>query len=130
MNQRRGLLQSFDDNKKRVICSDMRRKNLLFVCRGNTQRSPTFEIWFKKYRPQYNVKSAGTMCYATQVLTEELLEWADVVYVMDLGQEMFISARFPEFLEKVVVVGVTDDYQRESTILFKLIEYWAKKNNL
>ena len=105
-------------------------KNLLFVCAGNTQRSPTFEIWFKKNRPQYNVKSAGTLYYSCQMLTKELLEWADIVYVMDLDQEMFIARKFPEFLGKVTVVGCNDDYQRESSLLFKLIEYWTKKNNL
>ena len=105
-------------------------KNLLFVCRGNAQRSPTFEVWFKKHRPQYNVKSAGTMSDSCQTLTRELLEWADTVYVMDLGQEMFIARKFPEFLGRVIVVGVDDDYQRESPTLLRLVEYWATKNNL
>jgi len=108
----------------------MKPKNLLFVCGGNTQRSPTFEIWFKKNRPEYDVRSAGIFYYCPQKLTKELLEWADVVYVMDLDQDMFIARKFPEFLEKAVVVGCNDDYQRESSQLFKLIEYWAKKVNL
>lgn len=105
-------------------------KNLLFVCEGNTQRSPTFEIWFEKNRPQYDVKSAGTFYYSPQILKKELLEWADIVYVMDLEQEIFLARRFPEFLEKVEVVGCNDDYQRESSRLFKLVEYWANKNKL
>jgi predicted protein tyrosine phosphatase len=108
----------------------MKQKNLLFVCEGNNQRSPTFEIWFKKNRPEYDVKSAGIFYYCHQKLTKELLEWADVVYVMDLNQDMFIARKFPEFLGKVVVVGCNDDYQRESSRLFKLIEYWVKKVNL
>jgi len=108
----------------------MKPKNLLFVCEGNEQRSPTFEIWFKKNRPKYNVISAGILSYCPQLLTKELLEWADVVYVMDLIQEMFIARKFPEFLEKVVVVGCDDSYPRESPQLFRLIEYWIKKVNL
>ncbi len=108
----------------------MKFKSLLFVCEGNTQRSPTFEIWFKKNRPQYDVRSAGIFYYSPQRLTKELLEWADTVYVMDLEQEMFLARKFPEFLEKVEVVGCNDDYQRESSRLFKLVEYWANKNKL
>lgn len=108
----------------------LKLKNLLFVCERNEQRSPTFEIWFKKNRPQYDVKSAGIFYYCPQRLTKELLEWADAVYVMDLGQEIFIARNFPEFLGKVVVVGCDDDYQRESSRLFKLIEYWTRKVNL
>lgn len=105
----------------------MTLKNLLFVCEGNEQRSPTL---FKKNRPQYNVKSAGTFYYCPEKLTKELLEWADIVYAMDLKQEIFIARKFPEFLVKIVVVGCDDDYQRESSRLFKLIEYWVNKNNL
>lgn len=108
----------------------MKKLNLLFVCERNEQRSPTFETWFKKNRSQYDVKSAGIFYYCPQKLTKELLEWADVVYAMDLEQEMFIERKFPEFLEKVVVVGCDDKYPRESPQLFRLIEYWANKVNL
>jgi predicted protein tyrosine phosphatase len=108
----------------------MKKLNLLFVCGRNEQRSPTFETWFKNNMYQYDVKSAGISCYSHVMLTKELLEWADVVYVMDLKQEMFIARKFPEFLGKVIVVGCDDDYQRESSQLFKLIEYWVKKVNL
>lgn len=108
----------------------MKLKKLLFVCEGNAQRSPTFEIWFKKNRPQYNVRSVGTARSYSGILIEELLKWADVIYTMDLDQEMFIARKFPEFLEKVVVIGCDDKYPRESPQLFRLIEYWAKKVNL
>ena len=105
-------------------------KNLLFVCEGNSQRSPTFEIWFKKNRMQYNVKSAGIRCYDSVILTIELLKWADVIYVMDLEQEMFIDRKFPQYIDKVIVVGCDDKYPRESPQLFRLIEYWTKKIGL
>ena len=105
-------------------------KNLLFVCEGNEQRSPTFEIWFKENRPQYNVKSAGIRSYSSVILTKELLYWADIVYVMDLEQEIFIYRKFPEFLGKIVVVGCSDQYPGGSLELINLIEYWANKNNL
>lgn len=35
-------------------------KKLLFVCERNEQRSPSFQTWFEEYKPEYEVKSAGT----------------------------------------------------------------------
>lgn len=104
--------------------------NLLFICTGNIQRSPTFELWFKKNRPQYNVKSTGTYYGYPERLTPELIEWADKIYVMDLEQEMFIYRKYPEYLHKITVVGCSDQYSRESVELYQLIEYWARKEGL
>jgi predicted protein tyrosine phosphatase len=104
--------------------------NLLFVCEGNAQRSPTFEIWFKKYKPQYNVKSTGTAYGYPERMTDELLEWADVIYCMDLEQDMFINRRFPDYYDKVEIVGCSDQYQRESKHLYRRIVYWVEKVGL
>ena len=98
---------------------------LLFICAGNAQRSPTFEIWFKKNRTQYDVRSTGTYCGYPYRMSEELLTWADRIYVMDLEQKIFIARKYPEFLSKVSVVGCSDQYSRESTELYHLIEYWV-----
>ena len=108
----------------------LKPKNLLFVCEENAERSPTFEIWFKNNRPEYSIKSAGIRSYSSVALTKELLYWADVVYVMNIEQEIFIHRRFPEFIEKVKVIGCSDQYPGGSPQLIKLIEYWVKKNNL
>ena len=105
-------------------------KNLLFVCSGNAARSPSFENWFKENRPQYDVRSAGTN-YGCQVeLTDELLDWADKVYLMDLSHEMIIARDYPEFLYKCEVVGVDDIYIRDSAEIKNLIWHWAKKKGL
>lgn len=104
--------------------------NILFVCEGNVQRSPTFELWFRKNRPDYNVKSTGTSYGYPERMTTELLEWADVIYVMDLEQEMFMKRKFPEYLSKCKVIGCSDQYPRESPQLYRLIEYWVKKEEL
>lgn len=104
--------------------------NILFVCEGNSTRSPTFEAWFKENRPEYVVRSAGIRSYSSVVLTRELLFWADAVYVMDLEQEMFVQRKFPEFLKKIIVIGCNDNYPGGSTELTHLIEYWVEKVNL
>ena len=105
-------------------------KNLLFVCEGNAQRSPTFEIWFKKNKPQYNVKSTGTAYGYPERLNKEILEWADRIFLMDLEQEMFFVRKFPDYLDKCEIVGCSDQYQRESSVLFNRIEYWCNKRGL
>lgn len=104
--------------------------NLLFVCEGNAQRSPTFEIWFKENRPQYEVKSTGTAFGYPERLNEELLKWADVIYCMDLEQDRFIQRRFSKYHSKVKIVGCSDQYNRESPQLYRLIEYWVEKEEL
>lgn len=105
-------------------------KKLLFVCDGGSQRSPTFEIWFKKNRTQYVVKSTGTSYGYPERMTEELLRWADKIYLMDLNQEMFMKRNFPDYLHKTEIIGVSDQYRRESSELYQLIEYWVKKVSL
>jgi len=103
---------------------------LLFICAGNAQRSPTFELWFRKNRPQYEVKSTGTAYGYPERMTQDLLEWADRIYLMDLEQELFMVRKFPEFLHKATIIGCSDQYARESPDLYRVIEYWVKKEGL
>ena len=108
----------------------MTLKNILFVCEGNAQRSPTFEIWFKKNRPQYNTKSTGCCWGYPERMTTELLEWADTIFIMDLEQERFINRKFPEFLDKIEMIGCGDYYGRETKELYRVIEFWVNRRNL
>lgn len=95
---------------------------------ANTNRSPTFERYFKKhYDKKFEVKSTGTYYGYPERLTEDILEWADIVYVMDLSQELFISRYFPEYVKKVEVIGISDQYNPDDEDLIELIEYWIKK---
>jgi predicted protein tyrosine phosphatase len=105
-------------------------KKLLFVCAGNVNRSPSFEIWFKEHKPEYEVKSTGTAYGYPERMSKELLRWADKIFLMDLEQEMFMAVKFPEFLYKIEIVGCKDRYERESQQLNELIEYWADKRGL
>lgn len=102
----------------------------LFVCAGNINRSIAFENWFKRNRPEYDVRSTGTAHAYPFRMNRELLEWADRIFLMDLEQEMFMTAKFPEFLYKTEIIGIKDRYDRESPILYELIEYWANKKGL
>lgn len=123
-------LKEYNEYVNGTMDIDNNKPNLLFVCEANAQRSPTFEIWFKKNRPQYNIKSTGTAHGYPHALTEELLQWADTVWCMDLEQDIFIYRRFPRYCWKVKVIGCSDQYQRESKQLYNRIEFWAMKEKL
>jgi predicted protein tyrosine phosphatase len=108
----------------------IKKNKLLFVCAANLNRSPSFEHYFKKNLPQFNVKSCGVYYGYPERLNEKLLKWADIVYVMDLSQEMFIANTFKEYLKKVKVIGVSDQYDPDSFDLIEVIEFWINKNKI
>jgi predicted protein tyrosine phosphatase len=57
-------------------------KNILFVCSQNKLRSPTAEQVFAEW-PGIEVSSAGTNNDAENPLSTELIEWADILFVME-----------------------------------------------
>lgn len=101
---------------------------LLFVCQANAQRSPTFEKWFRENKPEYEVRSAGTHYgYPYSLATspeKDTLEWADLIFVMDMLQHKWIFTHYPKYLYKTKIVGISDQFERESEELYNLIEYW------
>lgn len=87
--------------------------NILFVCRANLQRSPTAEELAKeKAGADIEVKSAGVDPNAVTKIDEELLEWADHVYVMTEGLKERIRKRYPKSCERkrIRVLGIEDRY--------------------
>ncbi len=67
----------------------------LFVCEGNRHRSPTAE---RLYSATLGVKSrsAGVSALARVELTDELLAWADAVFVMERQLEKLVRRRFAQ----------------------------------
>jgi protein-tyrosine phosphatase len=85
---------------------------LLFVCSKNKWRSRTAETIFK-HLPMHQVKSAGTDQGARIKLTESMLRWADMVFVMEDKHRDIIWRRFKSkaFDDKIVVLDIPDEYQ-------------------
>lgn len=83
----------------------------LFVCSQNRLRSPTAEEVFSKL-PGIECASAGTDEQANVPLDPELIEWADVIYVMEASHRARIAKRFRKYLggKKIVVLNIPDDY--------------------
>jgi predicted protein tyrosine phosphatase len=85
---------------------------VLFVCEGNRHRSPTAEQLYSN-TPGVKARSAGTSSLATVEVTDELLAWADVVFVMEARIEKQLRRRFVECLEgkKLIGLDIPDDFQ-------------------
>ena len=87
------------------------RIRTLFVCRYNQRRSATAERVFAK-DPSLDVRSAGTSEEALVRLNARMLEWADIVFVMDENQERAVARMFPGHpkLDRVVCLDILDRY--------------------
>ena len=55
---------------------------LLFLCSQNKLRSPTAEAIFSEYEG-LEVESAGLNKGAENLLSAEMIEWADIIFVMN-----------------------------------------------
>lgn len=102
-------------------------KRILFVCTGNTCRSPLAEHLLKAMaKDRYEVKSAGiaafdgdaaaehvhqvlrekgiTIKHRAQPVTPELIDWADLVLTMTKQHERILQESFPEQVEKIAAL--------------------------
>ena len=85
---------------------------VLFVCTVNRMRSATAHAIFQD-DDRFEVKSAGTSAEAATVVTNDLLEWADVVLVMEKGHRNFIRGKFPKIYQskRIVCLYIPDEYE-------------------
>jgi predicted protein tyrosine phosphatase len=98
-------------------------KKMLMVCTGNLDRSPTAAMLLAEMCAPVWVASAGTEPWATNPLTPELLQEADVVCVMEETHRRFIINRFGEgHGAKVVVLDIPDNYICWETQLIQLLK--------
>lgn len=102
--------------------------NILFVCSANKVRSLTAELQFSELYPSHNFASAGTnpklvQQAGTTMLTEDMLEWADKVYVMEKKHKDQINAHSKKkFTKKIKVLGIKDVYKFNEKSLRQILE--------
>jgi len=65
-------------------------KRVLFVCGRNRSRSPTAESIFADY-PGVETASAGTSPDADTPMSSDLIEWADIIFVMEPVHRRWVS---------------------------------------
>jgi predicted protein tyrosine phosphatase len=98
---------------------------LLFVCGRNRRRSPTAEQIFSGING-VETRSAGINADAEEPLSAEVIEWADLVFVMEASQRAKLARMFPTFLrnKRVVCLGIPDDYGLMDARLIELL--WSR----
>ncbi|MEC5217401.1 putative protein tyrosine phosphatase [Actimicrobium sp. GrIS 1.19] len=97
--------------------------NVLFICGKNKWRSPTAEQIFSAH-PGIECASAGLSHDAEVPVSTELVEWADLIFVMEKKQKSKLSEQFKAHLKgtRVVCLNIPDNYKFMEPALVKLLE--------
>ena len=102
---------------------DAPKQKLLFLCNQNRLRSPTAEKVFSE-NPQLDVKSAGVDNDASVPVNLELLEWAEIIFVMEKRQRNIIHKKFKDIYrnKRIVCLYIPDDYEYMDPDLIQLLK--------
>lgn len=97
--------------------------NILFVCSRNKWRSRTAETIFRN-ATTHHIKSAGTAEGAVIKLNEKLMNWADMIFVMEQKHKQIIQQKFSGNCtnKKTIVLDIADDYQYMDEALIETIK--------
>jgi predicted protein tyrosine phosphatase len=97
--------------------------HVLFICGRNQLRSPTAEQVFSRW-DGIEVASAGLDPVSREPVTPELLEWADVIFVMERSHRNKLAKKFRRYLkdQRVIVLGIPDEYEYMDPELIRLFE--------
>jgi predicted protein tyrosine phosphatase len=101
-------------------------RRVLFLCSRNRLRSPTAEQVFAS-DPGLEVTSAGLASDADQPCTAELVEWAELIFVMEKAHRRKLSAQFRRHLRaRVVCLDIPDVYDFMDPELVRVLQAKVK----
>ena len=95
--------------------------NLLFICSKNQWRSPTAELLFKGHQ-LHHARSAGTGDKARVKLNQKLIDWADIVFVMEYKHRDIVKQQFALNGKQLIVLNIEDDYQFNDPELVEMLK--------
>ena len=97
--------------------------NLLFICSENRLRSPTAEAVFSEYNGVEAI-GAGTNSDAETPVSGDLIEWADVILVMEKSHRNKISKKYKSLTKdkKLVCLDIPDNYECMQPELVSLLK--------
>ena len=98
-------------------------KNLLFVCSENRLHSPTAEAVFSEH-DSVEAIGAGTNSDAATPVSGDLVEWADVILVIEKSHKNKITKKYKELLKdkRLVVLDIPDNYEYMQPELIQLLK--------
>lgn len=98
-------------------------KRLLFLCSQNKLRSPTAEAIFADSEG-IEVDSAGLNNDAVVPLSDEQIEWADVILVMEKVHRERLNRKFRHALagKRIAVLNIPDDFEYMDEELIRLLK--------
>lgn len=96
---------------------------MLFVCSQNKLRSPTAEQVFSN-RMGFEVASAGTDRGADTLVSPEIIEWAEVIFVMERVHRGKLAKKFKGYMKdkRVICLDIPDEYEYMEPALVELLE--------
>jgi predicted protein tyrosine phosphatase len=101
-------------------------RKVLFVCTANLQRSPTAENLFQGWKGIWEAKSAGIMPDPQgNPLTQELIDWADLIIVMEPIHSHYIHSHFQCSPAKIRILNIADRYFRDDPELISILRMKA-----
>lgn len=95
---------------------------VLFICAKNRLRSPTAEQVFADW-PGVETASAGVNRDADNPLSPELLEWAELILVMQASHRRKLVEKFRPYLanKRIHSLNIPDDYDFMAPALVQLL---------
>ncbi|WP_293149819.1 MULTISPECIES: methyltransferase domain-containing protein [unclassified Microcoleus] len=101
----------------------MDRTKILFVCSQNKWRSLTAEKICEKISG-YSARSAGTEKGARIRVTEGLIGWADLIFVMEKKHGDRLRSKFPDSIKdkEVICLQIPDNYRYMEPELVELLQ--------
>ena len=95
---------------------------VLFVCGKNRWRSPTAEALFSEH-PGVECQSAGLSNDAATPLSAELVQWAELICVMEKEHKAKLALQFKPFLagKRVVCLGIPDRFKYMDPVLVQTL---------
>jgi protein-tyrosine phosphatase len=97
--------------------------NVLFICSRNKWRSLTAETIYKNYS-KITVKSAGTEPSARIKISEKLVNWADIIFVMEKKHKQRLNEKFESACidKEIIILDIADEYNYMNPELIELLK--------
>ncbi len=86
-------------------------------------RSPTAEAVFSAY-PEVNAVSAGLNPDAKRPVSADLVEWADIIFVMENNHRNRLCRKFKDLLraKRLIVLDIPDEYDYMDPELIRILK--------